>query len=60
MAHFGAGAQKFAFGFGGAELFSRSNNFPKRFELIALLVSQQRRITDNVDEQDTPDLKFSV
>ena len=52
--------KKFAFGFGDAELFRSAHNLFQLLKLLALLVDEQLRVTDDVDEQDMADLEFYV
>ena len=56
--HSVAGRQvgQFASGIGYAEGIGSSNNFIERVQIIALLVDQKLRVTDNVDKENVPDL----
>jgi len=42
---------------GGAERIGSPNNFIERMQIIALLVDQQFRVTDDIDEEDVPNLE---
>jgi hypothetical protein len=41
-------------------LLGATNDFSQRLHLLALLVDEQLGVTDDVDEQDVPDLEFHV
>jgi hypothetical protein len=45
---------QFASRIGGAEGIGSPNNFIERMQIIALLIDQELRVTDDVDEKDVP------
>jgi hypothetical protein len=49
-------ACQFASSVGCAERIASPNSFIERMQIIALLVDQELRVTDNVDEENMPDL----
>jgi hypothetical protein len=51
---------KFAFRFSQAELLRAAHDLFQCLKLLALLGDEQLGVTDNVDEQDVPDLKLHV
>jgi len=53
-------ADQLPFRLGGPELHRATHNISKCVHLFALLVDQQPRILNNVDEQDVPDFKFHL
>src|SRR6266699_4285515 len=53
-------AQQFSLGLSFPDFFSAANNLLQPLNLFALFVNEQLRVTDNVDEQDVPDLEFQV
>jgi hypothetical protein len=56
----GGQAEQFAFRFSQAELLRAAHDLFQCLKLLALLGDEQLGVTDNVDEQDVPDLKFHV
>ena len=46
------------FSFGQTELLGAAHDFSQRLHLLALIVDEQLGVTDDVDEQDMPDLEF--
>jgi hypothetical protein len=52
--------EQFAFRFGEPELLGAAHDFLQLLNLVSLLVDHQLRVTDDVDEQDVPDLEFHV
>jgi len=53
-------SQQLAFRFGFLALLGSADDRFQRLNLVALLVDEQFRVTDNVDEQDMPDLELNV
>ena len=54
----GRQAEQFSFGLSEPELLGLLNNFLYRFNLRTLFVNRELRVTNNVDEQDMPDLEL--
>src|SRR5260370_37197014 len=53
-------AEQFAFRFSEAELLRAAHDLFQCLKKLALLRDEHFRVTDDVDEQDMPDLKFHV
>src|SRR6266478_839099 len=53
-------AQQFSLGLSFPDFFSAANNLLQPLNLFTLFVNEQLRVTNNVDEQDVPDLEFQV
>jgi hypothetical protein len=56
----GRQAQQFPFGFSQAELLGAAHDFSQRLHLLALLVYEQLRVADDVDEQNVSYLEFHI
>ncbi len=52
----GRQARQFASSIGGAEGIGSPNNFIERMQIIPLLINQQFRVTNDVDEENVADL----
>jgi hypothetical protein len=52
--------QKFSFRFCGTDLLRSAHDLFQFLNLLALLVNEQFRVTDDVDEQDVPDLELHI
>jgi hypothetical protein len=52
--------QQLAFCFRQSELLRSANNFFQLTNLLSLLVNEQLRVTDDVDEQDVPNLELEI
>src|SRR5438552_1929197 len=52
--------KQFIFCLRQAELLRSTNDLLQRLKLLALLVNEQLRVTDNVDEQDVTDFESHV
>src|SRR5439155_4556801 len=53
-------AEQFTFPFSQAELLRPAHHLFQCLKLLALLGDEQFRVTDDIDEQDVPDLEFHV
>jgi hypothetical protein len=53
-------ARQFASSIGCAERIGSPNNFIERMQIIALLIDQELGVTDDVDEENVPDLQFDL
>ena len=56
----GRQARQFASSIGCAERIGSPNNFIERMQIIALLIDQELGVTDDVDEENVPDLQFDL
>ena len=52
----GRQSRQFSSSIGSAERIGLPNNFIERMQIIALLVDQQLGVTNDVDEENVPDL----